>query len=1571
MEAIALRLEAIARHGPESPTSWCAGAGRALGGPRMAYFDPEPWLGQIEDGSKIHIAGRAWYRDSHRAVYHCTTALRGQVFRLAGVDLKGDRFTIFSADKTMEEGTVVLTATNSTTLIHGMIDRTGSTEVIDICSGYGIMTAGYHLIGSKIRCHVEINDRYVDWLRARRQTVIAGDIDSTEVKLALLPYTKDPCIITGGFACQPFSQLGDGRQQYDPRARSFEGMVSACYLYQPVAMILECTKEALHSPWVQDTLHSFCQAAGYTFQQQLCHLHELWPAKRTRWWAVITHPGVQMPKLQCFPALDFQPSFRHLLPKIAEWPSPQIVELALQPHELDAFDNQPGGLGKNAVSPNKPLQTALHAWGSQLQACACGCRAGGFSDKRLEEKGLYGALIPLNGVTNVRGRDIQNMRHIHPDEVAILHLVPTVHIQGERRSLRLDLTALGQMASPAQSIWHLAQVVQALDKVFGVQSIQNMAEQALVGLATEVFAARDLMLAPFVHTKESALFQQAFYDKFGRQSAAISPPVPHIVASVASDPKVTHGGGPKRKADIAHIDPTDSPEGTVVTATGGLEFFANKPNRVCPTKVPVPQVAQDVVQTSTIEAFVCNPPANPVDSTGRGKGKGGRMGPSNLPDLIMIENTRSQAPDELSQNDGADSPQPQDAKVDGCHQAESLSLITDDQFAITVCSKDCAPISIRVHKGATVGQLSQAEEGVSMLVQPIVVTTLTGVPLPLQSVLTPATWYVLADGAKHQIPKCNAVHAEQCVHMTTNTCHRFQALLAQGPLVADDEMAYYAALIRQQGHKVGQPVVIDTPDDPEQQIAEWVLQSMHDHEVSPGCSVFMVPILFMSHWSPIAAHVNQGHCTLFVPQDLDRYIRPLIIESCGVSEISFETFMLPTGFAADCGFQTVNWMFAHAIGNKHPRAVTPAQADQWRTPFARHVLQQNQVTGASIRLGGVLQPDQLLLQSVLKQHGVSQDRLSTCATHLINQLGAEAIAKALASSQTWKDLKTLASQAVPPIRIVLASELDAAVQARLESAKPFGSKANKKPPAKSAKAPVIPSAEQIKLPDSIFMQQDGQKLSAIPLHKVEAHAQGVALCNIQDVAHLLGLTSPISSEGVALLILDHADSRLPAQVEHIRVPAMASTTGEPMLVSAAMLQLGAKRVMRHVPTESFVVEEISTKVLKIVVYRDEWANSWTQFMTHPVKAVFEHPILQVAEFPQAEHILDVWDRQMLDSKLGRAQANQAEVFAFLVRTTEAFAMQLMQNAAVDGIYVEPRTMDGRRPDPAFRVVWMPRLPLAQVRLARSQTEAKTTVVRMGARFGLRVAHEQAEAVHAQHRPDLMFLDGHELRPYKVGPFPYGSTKASISKGLKHIGWNARPVQPMSQMQVQEGIFWQVTAPHEPSHWIYQMKHGDILIAKIDSQKEAPLPNMTNIIASKQTITKLAQTHQDPQTDPWLQADPWQSHATNRKQAAQSIAPAATSGQLAALEQRLEQKINAAKQATHEPQMPADQTARIEALESQVHTLTHSASTFQSQQSKVNHQLANQLQGLEGRIDAKLDEQMQRIEALLSKKQRHE
>ena len=313
----------------------------------------------------------------------------------------------------------------------------------------------------------------------------------------------------------------------------------------------------------------------------------------------------------------------------------------------------------------------------------------------------------------------------------------------------------------------------------------------------------------------------------------------------------------------------------------------------------------------------------------------------------------------------------------------------------------------------------------------------------------------------------------------------------------------------------------------------------------------------------------------------------------------------------------------------------------------------------------------------------------------------------------------------------------------------------------------------------------------------------------------------------------------------------------------------------------------------------------------------------------------------------------------------------MPGAAVDGIYLEPRTMDGRKPAPQFHVIWMPKKSLAEVRLARSQTEARTTIVRVGHRLGLRVDRARSEQVHQQHRPDVMFLDGQELKPYKVGLFPYGSTKTSLSKGFQHLGWNARPVQPISQLQVPEGIFWQVMAPQEPSHWIYQLKRGEILIAKLEENKDTPMPRAKHIIASKKTISTLTQRPNAGPVDPWLAHDPWQAASASKKVPPTVTAPTVTPGQLAALEHRLEKKIQATASESAEDHMQVEQTARIEALEQQVHSLTQNFSSFQNQQAKVNHQIASQLQGFEGRIDAKLEDQMQRIESLLAKKMRHE
>ena len=1564
-------------------------------------FDPEPWIESEPDGGTITISGKAWFYDHQRSAFHCTSLMKGQRFLLAGVKLTGDRFSVIAASKRTQDGLQVLEAQPSSIQIHAIADSSTATEVIDICSGYAIMTAGYKYLNCRVRCHVEINPTYAGWLKAKREPVIQGDISSPQVLQALLEYTATPCIVTGGFACQPFSALGDRRQQLDPRARSFEGMVMVGYVHQPLALILECTKEAMMSTWVQDTLRAFCQNTGYRMQQQTCSLQDFWPAKRTRWWAVITHPHIKMPDLRGFPSLDFKPAFRHLLPKLPRWPDSHVEELQLTPDELEVFATQPGGLGQNAVCPTKPLSTALHAWGSQLRACACGCRAGGFSPQRLEDKGLYGALIPLEGTTQVRGQDIANMRHVHPDEVAVLHLVPTDHLEHpDTRRLRLDLTALGQMASPAQALWHVSQVVQALRHAFGEDVPQSLPEQSLLQLSIATFEARDMMLQPFAHTRESMLFQTAVLAKFGVRYDCPPHQAAGTVSPGTSESHASIRETNKRKAEDELSLSSTSCLFQGVSPTGGLEFFANRTmthasvDYAHPSGHSAPirpqscqgnhQAPERAVTTSLDfagdQTQVLDLPSHAIVSHARGKGKGG-ISPFRV-DLHEPSQTHKQNaalvpptqvhPDQQSPSAAdAETEDPDPPADDARSSMIAQQLLPKNKFQVVVCRQGGEPFRMQVSPGATVGQLSQAEAEATCLPQPIVIKTLTGIPHPLNSFLTPGTWYVVDNGAIHSLPKCSQVHAHQAITLDLQGSSRFHGLLEQGPLVAVDEMCHYVRLLRNQGYQVADPIVLDSAQDLDQSVATWALQCLHAFDIDHRQSIFMAPLLCLSHWSPIALHVSPTAKTLLVPQDIQKHITQLITEALGPFELTVESFLLPSEFAADCGFQTVGWFFSHGLGAPFTKATTAVQADHWRVPFAQSIIQPMRPCTEAIRLGGTLQPEQLLLQAVLKQHGVHQDRLSSCATNLLQHLGAEAINKALGSSQPWKDLKTLASQASPPIRIVLAAEIDDAIQKRLASGKPVGNKANKKPPHKGQKPPVIPSADQIKLPDAIFAQSDGQKLPSIPLHKVEAHAQGVALCNIGEVTHFLSLSAPISTEGVALLILDHTDIRLPEHVERIRVPAMSASTGEPMLVSAAMLQLGGKRVVRFVPKESFALEEIQTRVLKVLVYKDEWNGQWSSFIKHPVKAIFEHTLMQDPAFPQAEHIIDVWDRQTLDAKLARAQTDQAEVFAFMIRVTEGFAEVIMPSAAVDGIYLEPRTLDGRKPDPHYRVIWMPRQSLAQVRLARSQTEAKTTIARMGNRFGLRVDRHKAEQVHVQHRPDLMFLDGHELKPYRVGPFPYGSTKESISKGFKHLGWNARPVQPISQMQVQEGIFWQVMAPQEPTHWIYQMKHGDILIAKQEDQKETALPATGHIIASKKTISTLKQPQSDMPIDPWLQADPWQAPQTGRKPTATPTMPIVTPGQLAALESRLEQKIHASASETKEDTMQVEQTSRIEALEMQVNTLTQSFSTFQGHQAKINQQIASQLQGFEGRIDSKLEDQMQRIESLLSKKMRHE
>ena len=132
--------------------------------------------------------------------------------------------------------------------------------------------------------------------------------------------------------------------------------------------------------------------------QNVLHLHELWPAKRTRWWAIIAHPALAIQSIPRIPVLRLGPSIIHVIRNLLNMPADQLSQLEPTQYELRQFYFAKGGIGRSVIDMYRAMPTATHSWGSQVVACHCQCRSQGFSQSRLDDKGLYAVLIPLNHV---------------------------------------------------------------------------------------------------------------------------------------------------------------------------------------------------------------------------------------------------------------------------------------------------------------------------------------------------------------------------------------------------------------------------------------------------------------------------------------------------------------------------------------------------------------------------------------------------------------------------------------------------------------------------------------------------------------------------------------------------------------------------------------------------------------------------------------------------------------------------------------------------------------------------------------------------------------------------------------------------------------------------------------------------------------------------------------------------------------------------------------------------------------------------------------------------------------------
>ena len=258
-------------------------------------------------------------------------------------------------------------------------------------------------------------------------------------------------------------------------------------------------------------------------------------------------------------------------------------------------------------------------------------------------------------------------------------------------------------------------------------------------------------------------------------------------------------------------------------------------------------------------------------------------------------------------------------------------------------------------------------------------------------------------------------------------------------------------------------------------------------------------------------------------------------------------------------------------------------------------------------------------------------------------------------------------------------------------------------------------------------------------------------------------------------------------------------------------------------------------------------------------------------------------------------------------------------------------------------------------------------------YGLRSDAMNAQEIHQKHRPGTPLLMGNHKQLFLLGPLPFSTTKEGVSKLLRAWQWDARPLQPRGRTMDSSGINWLIQGTENPSHLIYSLKHGDVLITKLPEEKPSQPQDACTIVASRKTIEQLKQKDGE---DSVFTQDPWaKARKTSEQTGASSSIPAVSQSQIASIEASLEKKLFEKLSKSEEDvcmEGTVDELAqKVQRLEAQMGQVVHSQQSVEVKINNMQHQMDQQHTLFEGAVKKQMQEQMDRIESLLSKRNRLE
>eukprot|EP00438_Fugacium_kawagutii_P025410 Skav235446 [mRNA] locus=scaffold2206:85243:90006:+ [translate_table: standard] len=1570
----------------------------------------EPVWQSVAVGEVVDLAADLVIYDQKQEKHLMRTLLGKKFFTFAGEMNNVPSCSLLRVEVVEVGHRLRVTKSDGIVLHHEIPDYTMFSEAVDTCSGIGVMRDGLEACGLTIRATNELREIYCEWqTKQGRQHVVQGDLGDPKVLEELHRHANQSHMLVAGFSCQPWSQLGDNRKLNDQRASALHKALFAAYHLRSHSIMLECVPQAGEDPEVLQTIRQFCSMLNFRLAQTTLKLDTIVPARRNRWWALLTHMTLPPMALRELPVIQPSPKVGDVLPFMPSWTPDEIASLELDRYETRKFQDH-GGLDKAILRLDTSAPTALHGWGNQLTNCSCGCRQHPLSDARLEAKGLHGALVLTEGAFPTMFGPMPKTRHVHPWELSVLNgAFPNKHWS---RNLRLDLSGLGQMASPVQSCWIVATFQSHFDSAQGNQVVPP--EIKLWGYMDKFFA--------IIHDDQPTLSATSQFRQYvanvrtGLQVSHWSHTPQSLPGSIGTEIK-----NPENSQRMGRQDPQVDKESDNQPASGPLvpEKSFNQPAEKSqelqkqpatrPLEPQEDEVGNDRDSHMGVEAthsfshhlqqitmglhHSSSAVATEVRSDQRDntKDEHGGLAAFAMPTIGETEAAPTRAetihatPSEhVSEFDEALRHHPFSDDLQSSAHEDKDDAEDTHNVILRFHPEAMTPIFVRIHRQTTLGAVTVAEDKLGSMQQPIRMLNAVGVPIPLHSVSTPLQQVFLEQQWREE-PVMD-VRFQCPAHLLHEYPHRATLLYQQRSWVADDEMWFYLQMLKPLGYAdILYPCLIQ-PDmsleEQAMQLMNWLWASMPaGNPVTAIASVFA----WKGQWVPILiVNTTTGWNVYTLPEAYK-----LLIHAFGLANVSASilTESVSSVFPHDCGFQAVQWLAHQIIDPVHDQTrevvkpITVDQAIEWRTKFeyALHYHDHAKLPvypGVRFFAGGNSDlTDQL--SALLQQHGVPEDQVQTRASTVIDKLGRGPIQALLRGSTAWRDLKSLANAATPKLQLVMGHELQQVIQQRSKEGKEFGSKKNKqKTTATGMTKPIMMAPDDVSIPAGIFQDANNNPIDQISLAEVSAGAKGIAVATAHQAAGYMKYSAPLSKHGLALLVLDHQGVITPQAGTDIRFPARCERSGEPIILGAKLLQLGSVHVMRIPPAQAAKIDEVANAVLRVVVFRDEWEYDWTEFVSKPVKLLVE-TLPWLAPRDGISPILECWDRQFLTERLQKVAPPEADLFCVNIRLDTSDVKEILEKSGQRGIYAEPRTPDGRAPAEQFRVIWINKSDKMAVTVASEATRQWTSLVRNGRRFGLRVRAEDAATVHHQHKPTIPWLDATQMQTWIGGPFPYGATRGSLNKLFEVWQWQARPVQAKGRSPCGKGTMWWIQATNRPKYEVYHLEHADILLTPVQSKDDKQTkPGLVHAIQASPATMKMLTN--PPNVDPLQMNDPWQANNGGPSKMPRIGNTEMPQAQVDLTVSKVEQRIQASLPKPNEDQdvaMDASE-AKVQVLEDRLNALEQTVQSHHTQQTLHNQKVAHEFSGLrqqvteqstalQQHIDSKMGEQLKHIESLLN------